>query len=65
VFREYLYRPDSTRDSFDAHGYFKTGDIAQRDAAGVYRLLGRNSVDIIKVHDSFFMIHDEYILLLT
>lgn len=29
-------------------GWFQTGDVAERDAAGDYRLLGRSSVDILK-----------------
>jgi malonyl-CoA/methylmalonyl-CoA synthetase len=50
VFREYLGRKEATAESFDADGWFKTGDIARRDEAGRYYILGRNSMDIIKVH---------------
>ncbi len=46
VFREYWRRPEATADVF-VDGWFKTGDIAIREN-GVYRILGRNSVDIIK-----------------
>lgn len=46
VFREYWRRPQATAESF-ADGWFKTGDIAIRQN-NVYRILGRNSVDIIK-----------------
>jgi malonyl-CoA/methylmalonyl-CoA synthetase len=46
VFREYWRRPDASRAAF-AGDWFKTGDVARR-TAGVYRLLGRSSVDIIK-----------------
>lgn len=38
--------------AFDENGWFKTGDIALRhsfDDTVVYRILGRNSTDIIKV----------------
>lgn len=49
VFREYLGRPEATVESFDAQGWFKTGDIARRDVQGRYFILGRNSMDIIKV----------------
>lgn len=49
VFREYLNKPEATVESFDSHGWFKTGDIARRDATGRYYILGRNSMDIIKV----------------
>lgn len=46
VFLEYWNRPEATRDAF-IDGWFRTGDIATRQN-GVYRILGRNSVDIIK-----------------
>jgi malonyl-CoA/methylmalonyl-CoA synthetase len=50
VFREYLHRPDTTREAFDDNGYFITGDVAQYNAElGSYRILGRASVDILKV----------------
>jgi malonyl-CoA/methylmalonyl-CoA synthetase len=46
VFREYWNRPDETRAAF-ADGWFGTGDIAILED-GVYRILGRRSVDILK-----------------
>ncbi len=46
VFREYWNRPGVTRDSFE-DGWFCTGDLAVREN-GYYRILGRQSVDIIK-----------------
>lgn len=46
VFKEYWGKPESTRESF-ADGWFRTGDIAALEN-GSYRILGRNSVDIIK-----------------
>ncbi len=46
VFREYWRRPEATAAAF-VDGWFRTGDVAIREA-GVYRILGRNSVDIIK-----------------
>ena len=46
IFLEYWGKPQATRDSF-RDGWFKTGDIAVVEN-GVYRILGRNSVDIIK-----------------
>jgi malonyl-CoA/methylmalonyl-CoA synthetase len=46
VFGEYWRRPESTRDAFH-DGWFRTGDLAVVED-GVYRLLGRTSVDIIK-----------------
>jgi len=47
VFKEYWKRPEATRKSFTKDGWFKTGDIAELDK-GSYRILGRESVDIIK-----------------
>jgi malonyl-CoA/methylmalonyl-CoA synthetase len=46
VFREYLGRPEATREAFH-DGWFKTGDVAVVEN-GSYRILGRRSVDIIK-----------------
>ncbi|MHA8109166.1 acyl-CoA synthetase [Aquirufa sp. A-Brett2-W8] len=48
VFNEYWQIPESTAESFTKDGFFKTGDIATMDELGGYRILGRNSVDIIK-----------------
>ncbi len=47
VFLEYWKRADATKESFTEDGWFKTGDVALLDE-GYYRILGRNSVDIIK-----------------
>lgn len=47
VFLEYWNRPEDTKKAF-ADGWFKTGDIAVRDREGYYRIMGRDSVDIIK-----------------
>ncbi len=47
VFLEYWNKPETTRASFINNGWFKTGDIAVVEN-GYYRILGRNSVDIIK-----------------
>ncbi|XP_072451860.1 malonate--CoA ligase ACSF3, mitochondrial isoform X1 [Chiloscyllium punctatum] len=47
VFREYWNRTKETQESFTSDGWFKTGDtVCYRD--GVYWILGRSSVDIIK-----------------
>jgi len=46
VFKEYWDKPEPTKDSF-VEGWFKTGDMAV-ETEGRYRILGRNSVDIIK-----------------
>lgn len=47
VFSEYWKRPEETSKSFTKDGWFRTGDIAVLEN-GYYKILGRNSVDIIK-----------------
>ena len=47
VFDRYWQRPEATGDSFTNDNWFKTGDVAIIEN-GYYRILGRNSVDIIK-----------------
>ncbi len=47
VFKEYWGKPDATKESFTIDGWFKTGDVAVVEN-GYYRIMGRNSVDIIK-----------------
>jgi malonyl-CoA/methylmalonyl-CoA synthetase len=47
VFKEYWNKPESTKETFTADGWFKTGDMAVVEN-GYYRILGRSSVDIIK-----------------
>ena len=47
VFEEYWNKPEATKDAFTDDGWFKTGDIAVFNK-GSYKILGRNSVDIIK-----------------
>ncbi|XP_064414419.1 malonate--CoA ligase ACSF3, mitochondrial isoform X3 [Latimeria chalumnae] len=47
VFQEYWNKPQETREAFTVDGWFKTGDTAvYKD--GVYWIMGRTSVDIIK-----------------
>jgi malonyl-CoA/methylmalonyl-CoA synthetase len=46
VFLEYWHRPEETRKAF-RDGWFLTGDVAVQEN-GIYRILGRSSVDIIK-----------------
>lgn len=47
VFSEYWDKPYETKESFTHDGWFKTGDTAvYKD--GVYWIMGRSSVDIIK-----------------
>lgn len=47
VFLEYWGKPRETESAF-CEGWFKTGDIAFLEPGGSYRILGRESVDIIK-----------------
>ncbi|KAH7288987.1 hypothetical protein KP509_31G052400 [Ceratopteris richardii] len=49
LFKEYWRRPEVTKESFGEDGYFRTGDSATRDDDGYYIILGRSSVDIMKV----------------
>ncbi len=47
VFKEYWGKPEATKNAFTHDGWFKTGDIAMHNN-GLYKILGRDSVDIIK-----------------
>ena len=47
LFDEYLNRPDATAASFDGD-WFRTGDAAVIDDGGFHRIVGRQSIDIIK-----------------
>lgn len=47
VFKEYWGKPEATAKTFTEDGWFKTGDIAIIEA-GYFRILGRDSIDIIK-----------------
>jgi fatty acid CoA ligase FadD36 len=48
LFDGYLNRPDATAEAFDADGYYRTGDVAVVDGDGMHRIVGRESVDLIK-----------------
>ncbi|KAJ2670292.1 hypothetical protein GGH99_006264 [Coemansia sp. RSA 1285] len=51
VFREYHGLPEKTASEFTADGWFVTGDIATRSPpgrGGLFYIMGRESVDIIK-----------------
>ncbi|MDT5190505.1 MAG: fatty acid CoA ligase FadD36, partial [Mycobacterium sp.] len=48
LFDGYLNRPDATAEVFGADGWYRTGDMAVVDAAGMHRIVGRESVDLIK-----------------
>ncbi|BBZ12794.1 acyl-CoA synthetase [Mycobacterium branderi] len=48
LFDGYLNRPDATAEAFDADGWYRTGDVAVVDSGGMHRIVGRESVDLIK-----------------
>ncbi|MGV9450878.1 acyl-CoA synthetase [Streptomyces sp. NPDC003635] len=48
LFTEYLNRPDATAEAFTADGWFRTGDMAVREADGYVRIVGRKATDLIK-----------------
>ena len=47
VFKEYWNKPKATEEAFTPDGWFQSGDIAVLDGDSI-KILGRNSVDIIK-----------------
>ncbi|MBT8321144.1 MAG: acyl-CoA synthetase [Eudoraea sp.] len=47
VFKEYWAKPGATENAFTRDGWFQTGDIAVWNEDS-FKILGRNSVDIIK-----------------
>jgi len=48
MFDGYLNRPDATAAAFDEDGWYRTGDVAVVDGDGMHRIVGRESVDLIK-----------------
>lgn len=48
MFDGYLNRPEATAEAFDADGWYRTGDVAVIDGGGMHRVVGRESVDLIK-----------------
>ncbi|MGY4711900.1 acyl-CoA synthetase [Mycolicibacterium sp. CBM1] len=48
LFDGYLNRPDATDEAFEPDGWYRTGDAAVIDADGMHRIVGRESVDLIK-----------------
>lgn len=48
IFDGYLNRPDATAEAFGADGWYRTGDVAVIDDGGMHRIVGRESVDLIK-----------------
>lgn len=48
LFDGYLNRPDATADVLGGDGWYRTGDVAVIDEHGMHRIVGRESVDLIK-----------------
>jgi fatty acid CoA ligase FadD36 len=48
LFDGYLNRPEATAEVYGADGWYRTGDIAVIDGSGMHRIVGRESVDLIK-----------------
>ncbi|MRH91196.1 AMP-binding protein [Nocardia sp. SYP-A9097] len=48
LFDGYLNKPEVTAENWTEDGWFKTGDVAVIDAGGFHRIVGRESVDLIK-----------------
>ncbi|MGL6234966.1 MAG: acyl-CoA synthetase [Segniliparus sp.] len=48
LFSEYLGKPEATLASFTGDGWFSTGDLATIGPDGFHRIVGRESVDLIK-----------------
>ncbi|MEZ0366000.1 acyl-CoA synthetase [Mycobacterium sp. pUA109] len=48
LFDGYLNCPDATAEAFDTDGWYRTGDVAVVDGDGMHRIVGRESVDLIK-----------------
>ena len=48
LFNGYLNKPEATAAAWTDDGWFMTGDVATRDAEGFHRIVGRESVDLIK-----------------
>ncbi len=48
LFDGYLGRPDATAAQWTRDGWFRTGDAAVVDEIGYHRIVGRQSVDLIK-----------------
>jgi fatty acid CoA ligase FadD36 len=48
LFDGYLNRPEATAEALDVDGWYRTGDVAVVDDGGMHRIVGRESVDLIK-----------------
>jgi fatty acid CoA ligase FadD36 len=48
LFDGYLNRPDATAEVLASDGWYRTGDVAVIDGDAMHRIVGRESVDLIK-----------------
>ncbi|MFD4352047.1 acyl-CoA synthetase [Nocardia sp. NPDC058518] len=48
LFDGYRNRPEATARDWTEDGWFRTGDVAVIDAGGFHRIVGRESIDLIK-----------------
>ena len=48
LFDGYLNRPEATAAALGQDGWYRTGDVAVVDSGGMHRIVGRESVDLIK-----------------
>lgn len=62
VFEGYVDNPEATARSFDAAGWFRTGDLASADPAGNVRILGRRGEQINRGGVKFHPLDVEEIL---
>lgn len=46
IFSDYLNLPDETKESFTHDGWFKTGDVVEKDKYGYYRIVDRKKAII-------------------
>jgi fatty-acyl-CoA synthase len=54
MFAGYFGRPDLTAESLTADGFLRTGDLAERDARGRYRVCGRRKEMYISGGENVF-----------
>lgn len=48
MFSGYFNRPEATAEVLGEDGWYRTGDVAVVDEGGMHRIVGRESVDLIK-----------------
>jgi fatty acid CoA ligase FadD36 len=48
IFNGYLNSPAATAEAFEPDAWYRTGDVATIDPGGMHRIVGRESVDLIK-----------------